>query len=187
MGDESLRSFLKGSLSSFVSVKISGVSKRTEFGILRVLGTLGLRILKISPTLELFSKSEIKQKMNTFFVFIVIVTVSICKIDLVEGQQGQRTFSCAISTIHLLAGSPYTVCDFPSAGGVSFISTQWLTGTFGQNGGSGCEYVLISLYLDGESTPSLSYYPYQLTGYPSFTAWNSTQSHNVWTGIFSFI
>jgi hypothetical protein len=39
------------------------------------------------------------------------------------------TFSCAISTIRLNSGeAPYEVCNIP---GMGYVSTQWITGTFG--------------------------------------------------------
>jgi len=71
------------------------------------------------------------------------------------------TFSCAISTITLRAGdAPFEVCNrkFSDAG---YISTQWMTGTFGALG-DGMEATLISIFLDGEATPSITYLPYEL-------------------------
>ena len=56
-----------------------------------------------------------------------------------------------------------------------YISLQWITGTFGALG-EGMEATLISIYLDGETTPSVTYYPYELTGIPSLTAWNFTKA-----------
>ena len=48
-------------------------------------------------------------------------------------------------------------------------------GTFSEAGpGHGSESVLISMYLDGEANASLAYYPYELGGLPSITAYNTT-------------
>jgi hypothetical protein len=90
------------------------------------------------------------------------------------------SFSCAISTQTLRAGEPAsTVCDLQGTGS-GWVSLQWVTGTFGKLG-DGLDNVLISLYLDGEALPSLSYFPYEMTGIPSVQAWNSTPRGSTWS------
>ena len=80
------------------------------------------------------------------------------------------TFSCAISTVTLKAGdAPYEVCNLLSLG-AGYISTQWMTGTFGALG-NGMEATLISIYLDGEAAPSVTYWPFELSAIPSLEAW----------------
>lgn len=94
---------------------------------------------------------------------------------------GLSSFSCAISTVTLKAGgAAFKVCDYQVQNGNAAITLQWYTGTFGPSG-EGCESVLISFYLDGESTPSLQYYPYQMAGFPSFESFNATPSRNTWS------
>jgi hypothetical protein len=91
------------------------------------------------------------------------------------------SFSCAISTQTLTPSSPNTtVCDYQT-GSQGYVSLQWMTGTFGKLG-EGLDAVLISVFVDGSPTPSLSYYPYELTGIPSEKAWNSTPRSTAWSG-----
>lgn len=80
------------------------------------------------------------------------------------------TFSCAISTVTLKAGdAPFEVCN-RALGGSGYISTQWMTGTFGALG-DGMEATLVSIFLDGEAAPSITYWPYELSAIPSLAAW----------------
>jgi hypothetical protein len=93
------------------------------------------------------------------------------------------SFSCAISTITLHAGdAPYEVCSYSGQPG-GYISLQWFTSTFagGEGSGKGGDGVLISIYLDGEANASLSFYPWELTGFPSLEALNSTADRSVWS------
>lgn len=86
------------------------------------------------------------------------------------------TFSCAISTITLRAGDPpYEVCKKTPITPHGFISTQWITGTFGRLG-DGMETTLVSIYIDNEASPSLTYFPYEMTAIPSLAAWNTTHA-----------
>lgn len=88
------------------------------------------------------------------------------------------SFSCAVSTITLKAGDPaYELCTQTGSGYVSF---QWFTGTFGALG-DGAEMVLIRFYIDGESTPSVTLFPYELAGTPSLASYNTSKSSNVRT------
>jgi hypothetical protein len=77
--------------------------------------------------------------------------------------QPPSSFSCAISTLTLRKGdAPFEVCNRTFfEGGAGHISKQWITGTFGALG-DGMEATLISIYLDGEATPSITYWPYEL-------------------------
>lgn len=91
------------------------------------------------------------------------------------------SFSCAISTQTLTLASPNaTVCDYQT-GTQGYVSLQWMTGTFGKLG-QGLDAVLISVFVDGSATPSLTYFPYELTGIPSEKAWNSTPRTTAWSG-----
>jgi hypothetical protein len=86
------------------------------------------------------------------------------------------TFSCAISTITLRAGEPpFEVCNKASLPDPGFLSLQWITGTFGALG-DGMEATLVSIFVDGEATPSVTYYPYELTAIPSLAAWATTHA-----------
>lgn len=98
------------------------------------------------------------------------------------------SFACALSTYILNAHDPAVeACTYTSASGDGgYLSFQWFTGTFGKEAGDGAEMVLISVYIDGETTP-LSYFPYELGGTPSLTSYNlslsapkSTWSAGLW-------
>lgn len=76
------------------------------------------------------------------------------------------------------AGEPeYELCQQSGAG---YVSQQWFTGTFGATG-QGAEMVLIRFYIDGETSPSVSLFPYELAGTPSLTSYNISKSTNVHT------
>lgn len=104
-----------------------------------------------------------------------------------QGCKADATsFSCAISTLTLHASqAPYSVCTIQTQPGSigAYISLQWMTGTFSK-GNIGVESVLVSLYIDGETNASLSYYPYTLAGFPSYEAFASAGtpplSKNTW-------
>ena len=85
------------------------------------------------------------------------------------------SFSCAISTLTMKKGDPpFEVCNKLVSGG-GFVSKQWVTGTFGSLG-DGMEATLISMYIDGEATPSIVYWPFELSAIPSLTAWGVVHS-----------
>ena len=69
---------------------------------------------------------------------------------------------------------------YASLSSQSYISFQWFTGTFGKLG-EGSDTVLIRLYIDGETTPSLSYFPYELAGTPSVAAYNTSVPARTWS------
>ena len=75
------------------------------------------------------------------------------------------SFSCAVSTVTLHAGQPaLTVCDHtaaPGSGG-GFASQHWMTGT-DVSSPNGIDDVLIQVFIDGETAPSVQWYPYQFT------------------------
>ena len=74
------------------------------------------------------------------------------------------SFSCAVSTVTLHAGQPaLTVCDHtaaPGSGG-GFASQHWMTGT-NVAGPYAVDDVLIEIFIDGEASPSVKLYPYQV-------------------------
>jgi hypothetical protein len=74
------------------------------------------------------------------------------------------SFSCAVSTVTLTAGEPaLTVCNHSVAAGSGggFASQHWMTGT-DVSSPNGIDDVLIEIFIDGESTPSIAWYPYMV-------------------------
>jgi hypothetical protein len=93
------------------------------------------------------------------------------------------SFSCAVSTVTLRAGdAPLEVCVVNSTTGSAAVTLQWYTATSIKSpDGLGGEAVQVSLYLDGETTPSLQYYPYEVAGFPSLEAHVATPAANTWS------
>lgn len=84
--------------------------------------------------------------------------------SLVSVVASPSSFSCAVSTVTLVAGQPaLTVCDHTAAAGSGggFASQHWMTGT-DVDSPNGVDDVLIEVFIDGEATPSLSFYPFQV-------------------------
>jgi hypothetical protein len=74
------------------------------------------------------------------------------------------SFSCAVSTVTLVAGKPaLTVCDHTVAPGNSggAVAQMWMTGT-GVNAPNEIDDVLIEIFIDGETSASVSLFPYQV-------------------------
>ena len=54
------------------------------------------------------------------------------------------------------------------------VSFQWITGSFSKQATEGVEKVLVSMYIDGEAAPSLTFFPYEFTGGSGLDSYNRT-------------
>jgi Protein of unknown function (DUF2961) len=102
---------------------------------------------------------------------------------LAAAAAAPTSFSCAASTVTLKAGdAPLEVCVVNSTTGSAAVTVQWYTASnIKSPDGTGGEAVQISLYLDGETTPSLQFYPYEFAGFPSLEAHLATPASNTWS------
>ena len=99
--------------------------------------------------------------------------LSICAACVLAAPAYPDSFSCAISTVTLTAASPtYEVCSLPPSSG--YISTQWITGSGLPDLGNGMEDTQVQIFVDGEASPSITYFPYELTALPSLQAFNTS-------------
>lgn len=101
------------------------------------------------------------------------ILLAICAAGMLAADPYPDSFSCAISTVTLTAASPgFEVCSLPPAAG--YVSTQWITGSGLPDLGNGMEDTQVQIFVNGEATPSITYYPYELTALPSLAAFNQS-------------